>query len=137
MDKESPFAEDTELCAAILTSPQGVEEGGEICPLPGGEEIHFYQVIPLYRDELEYKLARSAEELLERLEAVGFVVDPERPDVVGPEDWEENEAETDGTWDLDDARRHLERIREKRLPVDEISAYNHMAIYLRGVWSRI
>ena len=32
---------------------------------------------------------------------------------------------------MDDAAWHLETIREKHLPVDEINAYNHMAIYLR------
>ena len=32
---------------------------------------------------------------------------------------------------MDDAEYHLESIREKSLPVDEIAAYNHMAIYLR------
>ena len=86
-------------------------------------------MIPLYRDELEYKLARGAEELLERLGAVGFVVDPERPDVVDTEELEDNDA--DGDWVLDDARVHLQKIRDKRLPVDEINACSHMAIYLR------
>ena len=33
--------------------------------------------------------------------------------------------------DRDDAAWHLESIQEKGLPVDEINAYNHMAIYLR------
>ena len=32
---------------------------------------------------------------------------------------------------MDDAAWHLESIQEKGLPVDEINAYNHMAIYLR------
>ena len=32
---------------------------------------------------------------------------------------------------MDDANGHLETIEEKALPVDEINAYNHMAIYLR------
>ena len=32
---------------------------------------------------------------------------------------------------MDDADWHLESIQEKVLPVDEINAYNHMAIYLR------
>lgn len=32
---------------------------------------------------------------------------------------------------MDDALWHLESIREKGLPVDEIVAYNHLAIYLR------
>ena len=54
MDKQSPFAENTQLCGALLISPQGAEEGAEVCTLPGGEEVNFYQVIPLYRDEMEY-----------------------------------------------------------------------------------
>ena len=40
-------------------------------------------------------------------------------------------AEEDFTGDMDDAAWHLESIQEKGLPVDEINAYNHMAIYLR------
>ena len=131
MDKQSPFAENTQLCGAILITPQGAEEGAEVCTLPGGEEVNFYQVIPLYRDEMEYKQAHSAEELLDKMEDVSFVIDPERPDAADLEDWEEDEGETDGTWVLDDAGRHLESIREKHLPVDELSAYNHMAFYLR------
>ena len=79
MDKQSPFAEDTKLTAAILTGPQGVEEGGEVCILPGGEEVNFYQVLPLYREEMEYKLEHDADALLERLAAVSFVVCPDRP----------------------------------------------------------
>ena len=79
MDKESPFAEDTKLCAVLLTGPQGVKEGGEVCTLPGGEEVNFYQVIPLYRNELEYKLEHGAEALIERMAAVDFVVHPDRP----------------------------------------------------------
>ena len=132
-DKQSPFWENTDLCAAMLISPQGAEEGAEACTLPGGEEVNFYQVIPLYRDEVEYKQARSAEDLLEKMADVSFVVDPERPDALDPEDWDgdDDEEEADGVWVLDDARGHLESIREKGLPVDELCAYDHMAIYLR------
>ena len=131
MDKQSPFGESTQLCGIILITPQGAEEGAEVCTLPGGEEVNFYQVIPLYRDEMEYKQAHSAEALLDKMEDVSFVVDPERPDVLAPEDWEEDGGSADGAWVLDDARGHLESIRDKHLPVDEINAYNHMAIYLR------
>ena len=86
MEKQSPFAEDTELCAAILTGPQGVEEGGEVCILPGGEEVNFYQVLPLYREEMEYKREHDADALLERLAAVSFVVCPDRPSCLEEED---------------------------------------------------
>ena len=78
MDKQSPFAPDTDLCGALLTGPQGVKEGSQVCTLPGGEEVNFYQVIPLYRDELEYKLAHDADALLEKMAGIGFVVDPAR-----------------------------------------------------------
>ena len=81
MEKQSPFAEDTELCAAILTGPQDMDLDtcGEVCILPGGEEVNFYQVLPLYREEMEYKLEHNADALLERLAAVSFVVCPDRP----------------------------------------------------------
>ncbi len=46
MDNQEDFAENTKLCAAILTGPQGTQDGSEVCILPGGEEVNFYQVIP-------------------------------------------------------------------------------------------
>ena len=70
MDKESSFAENTDLCASILISPQGVEEGNETCTLPNGEVVNFYQVIPLYRDEMEYKLENDVDALFEKMEDV-------------------------------------------------------------------
>ena len=67
MDKQSPFAEDTELCAALLVGPQDVVwNGGEVCTLPSGEEVNFYQVIPLYRNEMEYKMEHDADALLKK-----------------------------------------------------------------------
>lgn len=88
MDKQSPFAEDTELCAAILTGPQDMDLDtcGEVCILPGGEEVNFYQVLPLYREEMEYKLEHDADALLERLAAVSFVVCPDRPSCLEEKD---------------------------------------------------
>ena len=32
---------------------------------------------------------------------------------------------------MDDAEGHLEKFKEKDLPLDTITAYNHLAIYLR------
>ena len=130
MDKQSPFAEDTKLCSAILTGLQGVEEGGEVCALPSGEEVNFYQVIPLYHNEMEYKMEHDADALLEKMAGISFVVNPTRQNAItrgtlGGDD------EDDYVVEMDDAAWHLETIEEKNLPVDEINAYNHMAIYLR------
>ena len=127
MDKQSPFAEDTKLCAAILTGPQGVEEGGEVYTLPSGEEVNFYQVIPLYHNEMEYKMEHDADALLEKMAGISFVVNPTRQNAIT----RGTLAEEEFTGDMDDAAWHLESIQEKGLPVNEINAYNHMAIYLR------
>ena len=127
MDKQSPFAEGTKLKAAILTGPQGVEEGGEVCTLPSGEEVNFYQVIPLYRNEMEYKMEHDADALLKKMAGISFVVNPTRQNAIT----RGTLAEEEFTGDMDDAAWHLESIQEKGLPVDEINAYNHMAIYLR------
>ena len=128
MDKQSPFAENTTLCGALLVGPQDVVwNGGEVCTLPSGEEVNFYQVIPLYQDEMEYKMEHDADALLEKMEGISFVVNPTRQDAITRGTF----ADEDFTGDMDDAAWHLESIQEKGLPVDEINAYNHMAIYLR------
>ena len=78
-DNQTPFAENTKLCASLLTGPMGIEEGGEVCVLPGSGEVNFYQVIPLYREEVEYKLEYGADALIEQMAEVSFVVHPDRP----------------------------------------------------------
>ena len=127
MDNEEDFAKDTKLCAAILTGPQDTEDGSEVCILPSGEEVNFYQVIPLYRDELEYKLAHDADALLDKMNGISFVVEPDRQDAITRGTLSNNDF--DG--EMDDVSYHIESIEEKGLPVDPINAYNLFAIYLR------
>ena len=127
MDNEEDFAKDTKLCAAILTGPQDTEGGSEVCILPSGEEVNFYQVIPLYRDELEYKLAHDADALLDKMNGISFVVEPDRQDAIT----RGTLSNDDFDGEMDDASYHIESIEEKGLPIDPINAYNHMAIYLR------
>ena len=127
MDNEEDFAKDTKLCAAILTGPQDTEDGSEVCILPSGEEVNFYQVIPLYRDELEYKLEHDADALLDKMNGISFVVNPTRQDAIT----RGTLSNDDFDGEMDDASYHLESIEEKELPIDPINAYNHMAIYLR------
>ena len=127
MDNKENFAENTKLCAAILTGPQSTEEGGEVCTLPGGEEVNFYQVIPLYEDELDYKLEHDVDALLNKMRGISFVVNPTRQNAITRGTLSNDNV--DG--EMDDASYHLESIEEKELPIDPINAYNHMAIYLR------
>ena len=129
MDNEEDFAKGTKLCAAILTGPQDTEDGSEVCILPSGEEVNFYQVIPLYREELEYKMAHDADALLDKMDGISFVTYNTRPNAMTM--GKLGSAEDGGVVEMDCADWHLETIQEKNLPVDELSAYNHMAIYLR------
>ena len=129
MDNEDDFAKDTKLCAAMLTGPQDTEDGSEVCILPNGEEVNFYQVIPLYRDELEYKMEHDADALLDKMNGISFVTYNTRPNAITM--GKLGSVEDGGVMEMDCADWHLETIQEKNLPVDELSAYNHMAIYLR------
>ena len=127
MDHEEDFAKNTKLCAAILTGPQGTE-GGQRGLHParrrGGQLL---SGDPLYRDELEYKLAHDADALLDKMEGISFVVEPDRQDAIT----RGTLSNDDFDGEMDDASYHIESIEEKGLPIDPINAYNHMAIYLR------
>ena len=129
MDNEDDFAKDTKLCAAMLTGPQDTEDGSEVCILPSGEEVNFYQVIPLYREELEYKMEHDADALLDKMDGISFVTYNTRPNAMTM--GKLGSMEDGGVMEIDCADWHLETIQEKNLPVDEINAYNHMAIFLR------
>ncbi len=129
MDNEEDFAKGTKLCAAILTGPQGTEDGSEVCILPSGEEVNFYQVIPLYREELEYKMEHDADALLDKMDGISFVTYNTRPNAMTM--GKLGSVEDGGVMEMDCADWHLETIQEKNLPMDEINAYNHMAIFLR------
>ena len=73
------FANNTELCAAFLAAPQNVKKEAFRAALPGGEKVCFYLVIPIYQEELDYKIAHSADGLSSRLADAGasFVVERE------------------------------------------------------------
>ena len=58
-----PFAENTELCGVLLTMPYFFGHEASVCPLPDGDEINFYQVIPLYDNEMNFKIENDAESL--------------------------------------------------------------------------
>ncbi|MCD8092535.1 MAG: suppressor of fused domain protein [Bacteroides sp.] len=76
-----PFADNTKLSCVLLINPEDVEEGASVCQLPNGEEVNFYQMIPLYEEEMNFKLEHGAEVLLDRMDEVGVVVDINRKNV--------------------------------------------------------
>ena len=127
VENREPFADNTKLCTATLIGLQDTEDGSEVCTLPGGEEVNFYQVIPLYEDELDYKLEHDVDALLNKMRGISFVVNPTRQNAIT----RGTLSNDDFDGEMDDASYHLESIEEKELPIDPINAYNHMAIYLR------
>lgn len=124
---EDSHADNTKLCGVVLLSPGVFGDPASVCTLPNGEPVNFYQVIPLYREEIEFKREHDVDRLLEKFpDELLEVIDPARPNVI-------TDAEAIAYDDalMDEAKTHLAVIRDKQLPVEELAAYNHMAIYLR------
>lgn len=82
-----PFAYNTLLCGSMLVDPLDAPEPAAICPLPGGETMNFYQLLPLYAPEMDLKLGEDADGLLDAMEDKGLLNEPwvrvDRPCTVG------------------------------------------------------
>lgn len=118
-----PFAENTGFCGLMLVDPQVCGVDGSFCTMPDGGELAFYQLIPLYKEEMEYKLDNDAESLLAQMKGIEHIVDVYRSNYC--------DGYISREIIMDNAVWHLRSLREKKLPVDELTAYNHLAIYLR------
>ncbi|WP_052446761.1 suppressor of fused domain protein [Candidatus Soleaferrea massiliensis] len=89
VENGGPFAENTDLAGVLLTNPfaplspadaQVPDREAAVCTLPGGEKVRFYQVIPLYQEEMDYKIASDTESILERFgETLSPVLNIGRP----------------------------------------------------------
>ena len=55
-EENTPFADNTKLCCVALSLYEPYDEDAVTVALPNGEEVIFYQMVPIYADELEYKL---------------------------------------------------------------------------------
>lgn len=76
-----PFAENTQLSGMLLAGSY-LEDGIYYCELPGEDRVvQFYHLIPLYENEMEYKIQHGTDELLEKFgQDFSHVVDIRRPD---------------------------------------------------------
>lgn len=83
VDYGEPFAENTELCGSILISPFEFSGQTCCCTLPDGDEVNFYQVVPLYREEMDFKTAHDADTLLDLMGETIQIVDLDRPRFCG------------------------------------------------------
>ncbi|MBR5486208.1 MAG: DUF2185 domain-containing protein [Oscillospiraceae bacterium] len=62
---DAPFADNTDFSSVLLVHPFAFGPMAESCPLPNGDSVSFYQMVPLYADELEYKSKNGTAALLE------------------------------------------------------------------------
>ncbi|MDR3200999.1 MAG: suppressor of fused domain protein [Spirochaetales bacterium] len=76
-----PFAENTQMNTMLLLNPGAFGKGCELCKIPGGV-VNFYQMIPIYQEEVDLKLEKGTEGLLEVMDRdLLEVVDPARRNV--------------------------------------------------------
>ena len=107
-----PFAENTDLRGEILLFPGVFAEDSFYCRLPSGEEVNFYQVIPLYREEVQYKLENGFEAFVDLCPDESLeVINLHRLNVITQaEELDYDPAE------MDDAETHLKKIKSLNLP---------------------
>ncbi|HYC15159.1 MAG TPA: suppressor of fused domain protein [Stellaceae bacterium] len=72
-DPPRPFAANTSLCCWLLVPPALFGEDFPKVALPEGETLHLYNLVPIHRSEMEFKLQHGAEMLTERLWKAGGV----------------------------------------------------------------
>jgi hypothetical protein len=63
-----PFADNTKLCTILLLNPGAFGEKSACCDLPNGERVNFYQMIPLYEEETQFKIKNNVQILLNFLD---------------------------------------------------------------------
>jgi tetratricopeptide (TPR) repeat protein len=63
-----PFAGNTKLSTVLLLNPGAFGEKSAFCQLPGGERVNFYQMIPLYEEETQFKVKNNVQILLNFLD---------------------------------------------------------------------
>lgn len=116
--------------AMLLLAMVG-QEGSEECRLPSGETVYFYQVMPIYADEMAYKERYGAMALMSLFEEKMLMptVDIHRLSVL--------DEKAEPRWVcMDDGREHAQKIIDKKLPLEELAGYQHLAIFLRWLIQR-
>lgn len=125
-DEGVPFSSNTKLCGTILLYPGVFGPDSFYCKTSQGD-VNFYQVIPLYNEEIDYKIEYNFDAFIDLCPDESLeVVNPHRLNVI-------TDADIIG-YDLslmDDYRQHLKKIDNLGIAVDSIAALNHMSICLR------
>ena len=70
-DPPTGFATNTRLCCMMLELPAKFASGVRTLTTPQGKVINFYALVPLYKDEVNWKLNKSSDDLHARLKSAG------------------------------------------------------------------
>lgn len=76
-----PYDKSTKLCGAMLGA---LQEQISMFRAEDGTQINMYTVMPLYKEEMDYKMEAGTEALMQKLAALngfGMIVFPDRPNV--------------------------------------------------------
>jgi len=80
-----PFSDDTKLNCVLLTNTENAQGESAVALLPSGKNINFYTMVPLYEEEVNYKLESDADVLLNKLKekdiCYPFILDKNRKNV--------------------------------------------------------
>lgn len=79
-DPAMPIAEHTDMCAFMVLPPLEVDEEFLTLDMEDGRQVHFYAILPIYLEELEYKLEFGMDALLDKFEEhdINEIFDPKR-----------------------------------------------------------
>jgi hypothetical protein len=82
-DPPEPFAAGTRLCCWLAAPPRTVADDFATLRIDAEKTIGFHAILPIYREEMAFKLANGAEPLLERFDRHGVteVLDIKRKNV--------------------------------------------------------
>jgi hypothetical protein len=84
-DPPKPYTDNTRLCGAMLAPPISLPMDFASLKVPGSDPIHFFSVLPLHRDEMDFKIKNGGEPLMANLFKQGIIadiVDPARKSVI-------------------------------------------------------
>lgn len=123
VDYCSSFAPNADFSGVILTNPPYGKDSC-VCRFSDDEEVNFYQIIPIYKSEIDFKNKNGASALLGELSSEHFhVVDTDRSPVVSD----------DFRNIIDRVDDHSCKIDEKELDLPDICGANHIAAFFRWV----